>query len=132
MATLKNVYMTVTSTQPRHSATVTVECSLEFTEFEVNAMNVLGLGYELGCRILNKDVVRESPVVIFEPQAYPAGPAAGKGLEYPLFAKEARMQDLHGHVFTRDRLIAEVSLKNNATGLVQTERSRPIPVDLAV
>jgi hypothetical protein len=132
MATLKNVYMTVTSTQPGHSAGVTVECSLEFTEFEVNAMNVLGLSYELGCRVLNKDFVRENPVVIFEPKAYPAEPGSGKGVEYPLFGKDARMEDLHGRVFTRDRLIAEVSLKNNATGLVQTERSRAIPVDLAV
>jgi hypothetical protein len=82
-----NVRRTVSSTEPGHSATVTVECSLEFTEFEVNAMNVLGLSYELGCRVLNKDLVHESPVVVFEPHAYPAEPAAGKGVEYPLFAK---------------------------------------------
>jgi hypothetical protein len=54
MATITSSELTVTTNRPDDRASVVVSCDVEFTEVEVNAMNMLGLRYTLTCQVLNK------------------------------------------------------------------------------
>src|SRR5262249_52647954 len=49
MASINNHGLTVTTNRPDDRASVIVSCDIEFTEVEVNAMNLLGLRHTLTC-----------------------------------------------------------------------------------
>ncbi len=53
MATISNPTLTVNTNRPSDQASVVVSCDIQFTEVEVNAMNMLGLQYTLHCQVLN-------------------------------------------------------------------------------
>ena len=46
MPTITNVVLTISTDTALDGARVVVNCDLEFTQVEVNAMNILGLQYE--------------------------------------------------------------------------------------
>jgi len=55
MATIENARITV-STDQNEQVYVSVSCDVQFTDFEVSAMNELGLQYRLQCQLINKDL----------------------------------------------------------------------------
>jgi hypothetical protein len=108
-----------------------VSCDLEFTEFEVNAMNMLGLRYTLRCRVVNKDLWYETTSLILEDVEFPRVPGAATASEEVVFEVVAPFEELREHMFTRDELLAELTLVNNETGAEKVARSETQTVDLA-
>ena len=75
MASISNAELMITTDRPQDRATIVVSCDVQFTEVEVNAMNLLGLEYTLHCQVLNKEVLDEDPVVSFHHTTFPREPA---------------------------------------------------------
>ena len=131
MPAITNVVLTISTDTALDRARVVVNCDVELTQVEVNAMNILGLQYELSCRVLDKDALDNYPVVTFHNQVFPTVPAAGVTNEHALFDTVAVMTDLHEHVFGEDQLVAELTLTNTETGTQNVRRGDVIAVNLA-
>ncbi len=117
MATIENAKLTVSTDRLLNQPTVAVNCDVEFTEFEVNAMNMLDLRHQLSCNVLNKDLWFEDTVIAFDDVDLPRAASEATAHEHVVFETVAVMSDIHGHMFTRDQLIAELSWR--------TERRAP-------
>jgi len=131
MPAIKHIQLAVTTDRPLDRAGVVVNCDLEFTEVEVNAMNVLGLQYELSCRVLDKHLLDEDPVVTYHPQQFPIVPGAALRYEHAVFDTVTEMGQMHQRVLGKDQLVAELRLKNTETGTEDVKRSDVIGMDLA-
>jgi hypothetical protein len=131
MPTLHNANLSVITDRPEDRATATVSCDIEFTDVEVNAMDLLGLRYALSCRVLNKYLLDEDPVITYRDHIFPRVPGAGRHHEHVVFETSAPMYDLHDRLLGKDRLIAELTLRNEETRDEQKLRTDDISVDLA-
>jgi hypothetical protein len=131
MATVNNPRLAITTDRPHDKATVTVVCDVDFTDFEVNTMNRLGLRYTLRCRVVNKDLWYETTSLTYDDRELPGVPGAAAASEEVIFETVALLDALREHMFTRDELFAEVTLVNNETGTEQLARSETQPVDFA-
>jgi pyruvate-formate lyase-activating enzyme len=131
MATITNSEMTITTNRPEDRATVIVNCDVEFTEVEVNAMNLLGLQYTLECRVLNKELLDEEPVVTYIHQVFPRVAGMARRYERVTFDTYQPMYLLHDRLIGKDKLMAELKLKNEETGGEVVERTEVVAVDLA-
>jgi hypothetical protein len=126
MASIDNPQLAITPYPMQNRASVSATCNVELTRYEVNAMRLLGLTYVLECRVLNRDLQYEDTVLTYEPQSVP-----GVLLTvHMVFEMDAVMSDLHEHIFTRDKLIAEFTLTNSETGAQEIVRSDVITADL--
>lgn len=112
-------------------ATVTVTCGLEFTEFEVRSMNLLGLQYRLECDLLNMEMLYPEDVVKFVPQSFPRVRDGAIRYEEPVFEAVAPTKELHLYLFGKDTLAAELRLSNEDQGTVNVKRTPVALVDLA-
>ena len=133
MATINDVELTIIPDRPRSHASVAVSCKVEFTDFEVNAMQVLGLQYRLDCRVLENDIFmlpRQDPVVTFHGQSFPRPGSGVEQHEQANFATDVEMGVLHEHDFGKDKLVAEVKLQNEETGEWVVARSQVVAIDL--
>jgi hypothetical protein len=130
MAVIRNVALAITPDRLNDRAGVVVNCEISFSDFEVNAMNALGLRYTLGCDLVDKDVLYDKSVVDFPKQVLPRGPLATRE-ERAQFQTVAAMHDLHYSVFSKDVLVAQVRLTNGETGAEVEARSRALTVDLS-
>ena len=131
MATITNAELTITTDRPQDRANVVVSCDVQFTEVEVNAMNMLGLQYTLHCKILNKEMLDEDPVESFHHQTFPRIPGGAMRYEHVVFDSSTAMSNLHESVFGKDKLVAELKLKNEETGATVVQRTEVIAADLA-
>ena len=131
MPAITNVVLTISTDTALDRARVVVNCDVELTQVEVNAMNILGLQYELSCRVLDRDALDDYPVVTFHTQVFPTVPGAALANEHALFDTVAVMTDLHEHVFGEDQLVAELTLTNTETGTQNVRRGDVIAVNLA-
>ena len=131
MPTIKHADLSVTTDRPLDRATVIVSCDVEFTDVEVNAMNVLGLRYRLDCRVLNKYLLEQDPVVTYRHHSYPRFASEGRQYEHAVFETNVSMAAMNEHIFGKDTLVAELTLKNEETGEQVVERSEEIKIDLA-
>jgi hypothetical protein len=131
MPTIKHADLAVNTDRPEDRATVIVSCDVEFTDVEVNAMNVLGLRYRLDCRVLNKHLLDEDPVVTFHHHSYPRHASQGRTYEHAVFDTNVSMAIMNEHLFAKDTLVAELTLKNEETGEQVVERTEEIKIDLA-
>jgi hypothetical protein len=125
--------LTIATDRPIEKAALTVECDVDFTQFEVNEMNILGLQYEVQCRVVDRDMLDDEPVKEFDPISLPriAGNAAAH--DHIVFTTLDSMDELHGpRLVGKDRLIAEVTLRNQETSEATTAKSDLVPVDLTV
>ncbi len=78
MATISNPTLTVNTNRPSDQASVVVSCDIQFTEVEVNAMNMLGLQYTLHCQVLNTAIVSGRSITLELAGCNPlTGPWAG-------------------------------------------------------
>jgi hypothetical protein len=126
MATISNPQLTITTDPMQNGASLVARCDVDLTDFELNAMRLLGLRYTLACGVLNRDLQYEQTVLVYEPQFVPADlPVA-----HMAFEAVSAMSDLHQHIFTRDELVAEFTLTNDETGSREIVRSELVTADL--
>jgi len=131
MPSIINPELTITTDRPADRAAVRVRCDLHFTEVEVNAMNLLGLTYTLSSRILNEYVLDDDPVVVYESQTFPRVPRAARAHEEALFYTYVPMENLHERLLGKDKLIGELTLRNDETGEETVRRTDELAIDLA-
>jgi hypothetical protein len=130
VASIEHPLLQVSTNPFQNQATVIASCDVEFSDFEVNAMNVLGLRYTVECRVLNKDLQYEDTVLRYNRQDLPRDTQRARHSEHIVFETGAVMSDLHEHVFTRDQLVAEFTLTDHETEAAQVRRSAVLTVDL--
>lgn len=131
MPSLHNADLSVTTDRPEDRATVIVSCDVRFTDVEVNAMDMLGLRYALHCKVLNKYLLDEDPVLKYRKQMFPRGGGAARHHEHAVFETSVPMYQLHERLLGKDKLVAELSLRNEETGDEEDLRTDDISVDLA-
>jgi hypothetical protein len=131
MPTISNAELAITTDRPENRATVVVTADLEFTEVEVNAMDMLGLRYTLDCQVLNKYLIDDDPMLTFHAHSYPREDGRAHRYEHAYFETSVPMDSLHERILGKDNLAAELKLKNEETGSVDTARTESIAVDLA-
>ena len=131
MPTLRHADLSVTTDRPQDRATVIVSCDIEFTEVEVNAMDMLGLQYTAECRVYNKYLFDEDPVITYHEQVFPRVRGTGRRYEHVVFETSTTMDDLHERLIGKDKLIADIRLRNGETGDEQKLRTEEIAIDLA-
>ena len=131
MPKLTNPTLTITTDPPQDQARIKVSCEIEFTQFEVNEMNLLGLRYELSCRVLNEYLRDEDPVAMYRPRRLPSDPHQARAHEHVVFSIVEPMSPMHEEPFKiKDKLVAELTVRNLETLERQTIRSEAVAVDL--
>jgi hypothetical protein len=131
MATIENPQLTVTTNRPEDRASVVTSCDVDFTEVEVNAMNLLGLQYTLTCEVLNKELLDEDPVLIYRAQRFPILDGDAHGHNHVVFDTYEAMDALHERLIGKDKLVAKLTLTNEETRSEVTARTETLSVDLA-
>src|SRR5262245_14115916 len=131
MSTIHPPALTIAPDEAVHRATVCVYCNVQFSDFEVNAMNKLGVVYALRCRVINTDLWYETSVRVLDEVVLPRVAGTAVASEEVVFEAVVPMDTLREHMFTRDELLAELTLVNNETGVAQVVRSETATVDLA-
>jgi hypothetical protein len=131
MATIIDPRLSIQVDRAAQVATLEVACDLEFTEFEVNSMNLMGTTYTLECHLLNMEMLYPETVVNFGLQQFPRVRDGATGSEQPVFQAEAPTKDLHLYIFGKDSLVAELRLSNEDLGTVSVKRTPTTLVDLA-
>jgi hypothetical protein len=112
-------------------ANVKVTCGLEFTDFEVRSMNLLGIRYTLECHLLNMEMLYPETVINFVPQQFPRVRDGASAYEQPAFEALAPTKELHLYIFGKDSVLAELRLTNDDMGTVSVKRTPVMLVDLA-
>jgi hypothetical protein len=131
MASIKHPQLAITVDRPHDKATLVVSCEVEFTQFEVNAMNVLGVRYTLQCHLLDMDMLYPDSVVAFDRQEFPRVPGGANTRELATYETDAAMSDLHWYIFGKDTLVAQLTSRNEETGVEAVKHSDVMRVDLA-
>jgi hypothetical protein len=131
MASINRPELTVTTNRPNDRASVIVSCDIEFTDVEVNAMNLLGLQYTLTCQVLNKEMLDEDPVVTYRAHHFPIAPGGARNYEHVVLDTYEWMDSLHERLIGKDKLVAKLTLTNDETKAEVTARTETISVDLA-
>jgi hypothetical protein len=131
MATINNPELTVTTNRPVDRAAVIVSGDVEFTDVEVNEMNMLGLQYTLTCEVLNKEVLDDDLVITYPAQQFPTAPGNARRYEHVVFDTHAWMDSIHERLIGKDKLVAQLMLTNQETHAAATVRTEVIAVDLA-
>ena len=90
MGSIKHPQLAITADRPHNNATIVVSCDVEFTEFEVNAMNMLGVRYTLECHLLDMDMLYPDTVVAFDRQQFPRVPGGANTHELTTFERTPR------------------------------------------
>jgi hypothetical protein len=131
MAQITNPQLAIRTDRTNKKATVVVECDLEFSEFEVNAMQRLGLRYLLRCELLNMEMLYPESVAAFVWQEFPLLPGEARAHEHAVFQTVSSMNELHLYIFGKDSLVGQLTLKNEETGVETVARTHVVMVDLA-
>jgi hypothetical protein len=131
MATINNPDLTVTTNRPVDRASVIATCDVEFTDVEVNAMNMLGLQYTLTCQVINKELLDEDPVITFRQVTLPREIGQASRTDHVVFASDEAMESLHDRLIGKDKLVAKLTLTNQETHADVSARTEQIAVDLA-
>ena len=131
MASIDNARLTV-STDQNEQAYVSVSCDVQFTDFEVSAMNELGLQYRLQCRLINKDLWDVEIVAVLDDEVLPrATDVKESNIRHVDLETVRSISELHTHVFTKDKLRAELTLRNEETGEAVVTETEVVAIDLA-
>jgi hypothetical protein len=131
MPSITNIQMSITTHRPQNEALLIVTCGVEFTEVEVNAMNLLGLAYRLDCSVLNVELLDDDAVVTFEPYTFSRHSGGAHYYEGARFETTAPMYNLNERLIGKDKLVAKLTLTNEETKAEVVGRSDEIQVDLA-
>ena len=94
-------------------------------------MNILGLQYTLHCKVLNKELLDEVPVVSYRHRRFPRVAGSARPYEYVRFDAYEPTYQLHDRLIGKDKLFAELKLKNEETGAEDVKRTEILAIDLA-
>ena len=131
MATISNAQLAITTDILHERASISVSCDVEFTDVEVNAMNLLGLHYRLECLLLNKDLWQFKPVAVFDEWLFPrALEARVQSHEHVVFNSDRPMVELRKHLISEDKLVAQLTLRNEETSDEVVSRTGLFSIDL--
>jgi hypothetical protein len=131
MASINNVWFAIDADRLHDRASISVTCDIEFTDVEVNAINMLGLRYRVQCMIVRKDLWQREPVAILDECILPRlTERTVSSREHVEFNSDRPMSDLHTHFLSKDKLQAEVQLVNEETGDSVVSRTDYVAVDL--
>lgn len=131
VATIIDPQLSIQLDRAAEMATVSVTCGLEFTDFEVRSMNLLGTYYTLECELLNMEMLYPHEVINFVPRQFPRVRDGATTYEEPVFEAVAPTKDLHLYIFGKDSLAAELRLSNEDLGTLSVKRTPVVLVDLA-
>jgi hypothetical protein len=131
MATISNPELTVTTNRPVDRAAVIVSCDIEFTDVEVNAMNLLGLQYNLTCEVYNKELLDDDLVISYPVQQLPAATGVAQSDAHVVFDTHEWMDSMHERLLGKDKLVAKLTLTNQETHAAVKAQTEVIAVDLA-
>jgi len=131
MATIIDPQLTIEVDKSAKVANVRVTCDVEFSQFEVNSMNLLGTRYTLECNLLNMEMLYPESVINFGLLQFPRIRDGASTLERPVFEAVAPTKDLHLYIFGKDSVVAELRLSNEDLGSVSVKRTPTTLVDLA-
>ena len=131
MPDIRDPQLTIEIDHGAQVARVTVKCDLEFTEFEVNGMNLLGLRFTLECQLLNAEHLAPQAVMTFNLLQFPRIRDGATEFEHPVFEGSAPTSELHQYLFGKDSLVAELRLSNEDLGIVSVKRTPTVFVNLA-
>src|SRR4051812_21735913 len=120
MPTIENAELIISTERPGDRANVIVSCDVEFTEVEVNAMDLLGLKYTLTCQVINDYLIYDDQILTFHPRQYPRKDEMARHPEPVMFEIQVTMDSLHERIFGKDKLAAQLTLRNDETGSEQT------------
>ena len=133
MATVVNPRLAVRADRLHDRANISVSCDVDFTDVELNAMQLLGLRYHVQCQLVDRDLWNVKPVAIFDEWTLPRTTEMTVSKhEHVVFNTDRPMTDLHTHFLSNDQLQAEVKLRNNETGEEVVGRTDFVAVDLTV
>src|SRR6476661_6017978 len=117
MAAILNPRLAVDVDRLHDRATISVSCDVDFTDVELNAIQLLGLRYHVQCQLVDKDLWEMRPVAIFDDWTLPSPTEMTVSKhEHVVFNTDRPMADLHRHFLSNDQLQAEVKLRNDETG----------------
>jgi hypothetical protein len=94
-------------------------------------MDLLGLKYSLTCQVINDYLMDDDQMLTFHPRQYPRNNEMARRHEHAVFEIQVPMDSLHQRIFGKDKLVAQLTLRNEETGSEQTARTEEIAVDLA-
>ena len=133
MATIVNPRLAVSADRLHDRASISVTCDVDFTNVELNAIQLLGLSYHVQCELVDKDLWTVKPVAIFDDWTLPRTTELTVSKhEHVVFNTDRPMTDLHTHFLSNDQLQAEVKLRNDETGEEVVARTDFVAVDLTV
>jgi hypothetical protein len=132
MSSISDPQLSIQIEHATRMATVRVSCDVEFTDFEVRSMNLLGVRYTLVCELLNMDMLYPQSVVTFIPVQFPRIRDGARKYEHAEFEAVAATRDLHLELIGKDSLLAELRLSNEDLGTRSVKRTPAMLVDLAV
>src|SRR5215471_2940522 len=112
MATIIDPQLTIEVDKSAKVANVRVTCDVEFSQSEVNSMNLLGMRYTLECNLLNMEMLYPESVINFGLLQFPRIRDGASTLERPVFEAVAPTKDLHLYIFGKDPVVAELRLSN--------------------
>jgi hypothetical protein len=131
LASINNVSFAIVADHLRDRASVSVSCDIDFTDVEVNAINMLGLRYRVSCLIFNMDMWKREPVAILDDWTVPSSmERTVSSREHVEFTTDRPTSDLHTHFLSKDKLQAEVQLVNEETGDSVVSRTDFVAVEL--
>ena len=133
MATIVNPKLAVSVDRLHDRASISVGCDVDFTDVELNAIQLLGLSYHVQCQLHDKDLWEVRPVAIFDDWTLPRPTEMSVSKhEHVVFNTDRPTTDLHTHFLSNDQLQAEVKLRNDETGEEVVARTDFVAVDLTV
>jgi hypothetical protein len=132
MATIIYPQLSIEIDRAGESATISVGCDLDFSEFEVKNMNLLGLRYSLQCQLLEIVTPRLDTVLSFDPQQFPRFRDGATAYEHAVFETAAAVRDLHLDLSGKSSLVAELVLTNEDLGTVDMKRTQVVGLHLPV
>jgi hypothetical protein len=133
MATIVNPRLAVSTDQLHDRASISVSCDVDFTDVELNAIQLLGLRYHVQCELVDKDLWIVKPVAVFDDWTLPRTTELTVSKhEHVVFNTDRPMTDLHTHFLVNNQLQAVVKLRNDETGKEVVARTDFVAVDLAV
>ena len=131
MATIVNPRLAVSADRLHERASISVSCDVDFTDVELNAMQLLRLRYHVQCELVDKDLWDVKPVAIFDDWTLPRTTEMTVSKhEHVVFNTDRPMTDLHTHFLSNDQLQATVTLRDDETGEEVVARTDFVAVDL--
>jgi len=105
MAAIDNLNLEVIPDPVQDRVILRVSCEVNFTDFELNASERLGVCYRLQGRVLLQDLWRSVPIAALDDQELPHSLESHIApTEHVVFSTVRERNDLH-HLFTPDRLL---------------------------